>query len=389
MKNFKWTIDTKLLFGKDQEVNFAKEIKEIANTVLVVTGKGAVKRAGIFDKVVNELKNEGITILEFEGIDPNPRNTSVVEGAKICKENNVDLILGIGGGSVIDCIKAMSLQAVVDFDVWEECYVNHKQFPEVQSLPIATVLTISATGSEMNCGSVISNIEQNKKYAYGRTDWRPRVSLLNPEFTYSVSKWQTAAGSVDILSHLIDQYFSNANDFIQNRVIEGIAKTIIKYSLECLENPEDYNARSQFMWAGTLALNDLTSLGKEATDWSCHQIEHQLSAFYDITHGIGLAIVTPNWIKNVVSEDNAWQFAEFARNVFGVTETDDMKATQELINELNAWFKKLDIPTTLTEVEIDATHFEEMAEDAVRHASFGAMKKMTKEDVLNILNDSL
>lgn len=389
MENFTWTINTKVLFGANQENDFAKEIKNLATKVLVVTGKGAVKCTGIFDKVVNELLAEGIEVFEFEGVDPNPRNTSVVEGANICKENNVELILGIGGGSVIDCVKAMSLQAVTEEDVWTECYVNGRFIEGVTSLPVATVLTLAATGSEMNQGSVITNWETSQKYGYGRPDWRPKVSLLNPEFTYSVNKWQTAAGAVDILSHLFEQYFSNREDFVQSRYIEGLVSTILKYSLECLDNPENYDARAQFMWAGSLALNGIPAYGKKQTDWSCHQIEHELSAFYDITHGVGLGIVTPNWIKYVASDDNVWQFAQMARNCFDIVAEDDFVACDELVTKLIDWLKALGIPTNLAEMDINDEHFEEMAKDATRKGAFGCMKKLNEEDVYNILKTCL
>ncbi|WP_300356642.1 iron-containing alcohol dehydrogenase [Fusobacterium sp.] len=384
MKNFVYSIPTKIFFGKGQIEKIGTEILKYGKKVLLVYGKGSIKSNGIYDKVIEILKENEIEYFELGGIDPNPRTESVYKGAEICKENKVDLILAMGGGSTIDCAKAISLQSKYDGDFWEDLYINGRKELIKEVTPVASILTLSATGSEMNGNSVISKKESNLKVGFSHEKIKPVFSVEDPEYTYSVNKYQTCAGAIDIMSHLFEQYFSTEKDgFLQNRLIEGILKTVIHYAPIAIENPKDYEARANIMWASSLGLNELVSYGKLSTDWATHNIEHQLSAVYDITHGIGLGILTPAWMKYVLSENNIHRFVDYGKNIWNLSGT-DMEIAEKSIEKTKEFFTSLGCPSSLSEINIDDTHFEKMAENAVARGAFGSMKKLNKEDVIAI-----
>ncbi|WP_300394381.1 iron-containing alcohol dehydrogenase [Fusobacterium sp.] len=384
MKNFVYSIPTKIFFGKGQIEKIGTEILKYGKKVLLVYGKGSIKSNGIYDKVIEILKENEIEYFELGGIDPNPRTESVYKGAEICKENKVDLILAMGGGSTIDCAKAISLQSKYDGDFWEDLYINGRKDLIKEVTPVASILTLSATGSEMNGNSVISKKESNLKVGFSHEKIKPVFSVEDPEYTYSVNKYQTCAGAIDIMSHLFEQYFSTEKDgFLQNRLIEGILKTVIHYAPIAIENPKDYEARANIMWASSLGLNELVSYGKLSTDWATHNIEHQLSAVYDITHGIGLGILTPAWMKYVLSENNIHRFVDYGKNIWNLSGT-DMEIAEKSIEKTKEFFTSLGCPSSLSEINIDDTHFEKMAENAVARGAFGSMKKLNKEDVIAI-----
>lgn len=384
MKNFVYNIPTKIFFGKGQINKIGTEILKYGNKVLLVYGKGSIKSNGIYDKAVEILKNNGIEFFELGGIDPNPRTESVYKGAEICKENHIDLILAIGGGSTIDCAKAISLQSKYNGDFWEDFYINRKIDLIKEVTPVASILTLSATGSEMNGSTVISKLEDNKKMGFSYEGLKPVFSVEDPEYTYSVNKYQTCAGAIDIMSHLFEQYFSVEKDgFLQNRLIEGILKTVIHYAPIAIENPKDYEARANIMWASSLGLNGLVSYGKLSTDWATHQIEHQLSAVYDITHGIGLGILTPAWMKYVLSEENLHRFVDYGKNIWNLSGS-DKEIAEKSIEKTKEFFVSLGCPSSLSEINIDESHFEEMAENAVFRGKIGSMKKLDKNDVIEI-----
>lgn len=384
MKNFVYSIPTKIFFGKGQIEKIGTEILKYGKKVLLVYGKGSIKSNGIYDKVIEILKGNEIEYFELGGIDPNPRTESVYKGAEICKENKVDLILAMGGGSTIDCAKAISLQSKYDGDFWEDLYINGRKDLIKEVTPVASILTLSATGSEMNGNSVISKKESNLKVGFSHEKIKPVFSVEDPEYTYSVNKYQTCAGAIDIMSHLFEQYFSTEKDgFLQNRLIEGILKTVIHYAPIAIENPKDYEARANIMWASSLGLNELVSYGKLSTDWATHNIEHQLSAVYDITHGIGLGILTPAWMKYVLSENNIHRFVDYGKNIWNLSGT-DMEIAEKSIEKTKEFFISLGCPSSLSEINIDDTHFEKMAENAVARGAFGSMKKLNKEDVIAI-----
>ena len=384
MKNFVYNIPTKIFFGKGQIKNIGPEILKYGKKVLLVYGKGSIKSNGIYDKAIEILKEYGIEYFELGGVDPNPRTETVYKGAEICKENKIDLILAMGGGSTIDCAKAIGLQSKYEGDFWKDFYIDGKKEFVKEVTPVASILTLAATGSEMNGSTVISNTAVNMKVGFNHPKLKPVFSVEDPEYTYSVSKYQTCAGAIDIMSHLFEQYFSIENDgFLQNRMIEGLLKTIIHYAPIAIENPKDYEARANIMWTSSLALNELVTYGKISTDWATHQIEHQLSAVYDITHGIGLGILTPAWMKYVLSEENIHRFVEYGKNIWNLSGS-DKEIAEKSIEKTKEFFTSLGCPSSLSEINIDDSHFEEMAANAVFRGSVGSMKKLTKEDIVAI-----
>ncbi len=384
MKNFVYNIPTKIFFGKGQIKNIGPEILKYGKKVLLVYGKGSIKSNGIYDKAIEILKEHGIEYFELGGVDPNPRTETVYKGAEICKENKIDLILAMGGGSTIDCAKAIGLQSKYEGDFWKDFYIDGKKELVKEVTPVASILTLAATGSEMNGSTVISNTAVNMKVGFNHPKLKPVFSVEDPEYTYSVSKYQTCAGAIDIMSHLFEQYFSIENDgFLQNRMIEGLLKTIIHYAPIAIENPKDYEARANIMWTSSLALNELVTYGKISTDWATHQIEHQLSAVYDITHGIGLGILTPAWMKYVLSEENIHRFVDYGKNIWNLSGS-DKEIAEKSIERTREFFTSLGCPASLSEINIDDSHFEEMAANAVFRGSVGSMKKLTKEDIVAI-----
>lgn len=384
MKNFVYNISTKIFFGKGQIKNIGPEILKYGKKGLLVYGKGSIKSNGIYDKAIEILKEYGIEYFELGGVDPNPRTETVYKGAEICKENKIDLILAMGGGSTIDCAKAIGLQSKYEGDFWKDFYIDGKRELVKEVTPIASILTLAATGSEMNGSTVISNTAVNMKVGFNHPKLKPVFSVEDPEYTYSVSKYQTCAGAIDIMSHLFEQYFSIENDgFLQNRMIEGLLKTIIHYAPIAIENPKDYEARANIMWTSSLALNELVTYGKISTDWATHQIEHQLSAVYDITHGIGLGILTPAWMKYVLSEENIHRFVDYGKNIWNLSGS-DKEIAEKSIEKTKEFFTSLGCPTSLSEINIDDSHFEEMAANAVFKGAVGSMKKLTKEDIVAI-----
>ena len=315
MKNFNYNIPTKVLFGRGKVNEVGKEAKRYGDKVLLVYGKGSVKKSGLFDVVVESLKKSGIHIYELPNIDPNPRIDSVYAGAELCRKMGINLIIAMGGGSVIDCSKAIAAQANYYGDVWQDLYVEQKLNTLTSALPVASILTLAATGSEMNGNSVISNMHTNQKLAIGHDLLRSVFSILDPEYTFTVNQYHTAAGVVDILSHLFEQYFTpDQEGYLQNRLMEAMMKTVIEYGPIAYNELDDYEARANLMWTSSLALNGMVTYGKVSTDWATHGMEHELSAFYDITHGVGLGILTPYWMKYVLSEENVHRFVEYGKN---------------------------------------------------------------------------
>lgn len=390
MKNFNYNIPTKVLFGKGKVKEVGKEAKKYGDKVLLVYGKGSVKKSGLFDLVVESLKEAGIHIYELPNIDPNPRIDSVYSGAKLCRNEGINLIIAMGGGSVIDCSKAIAAQTNYNGDVWQDLYVDQKLHELKSALPVASILTLAATGSEMNGNSVISNMHTNQKLAIGHDLLRPVFSILDPEYTYTVNRYHTAAGVVDILSHLFEQYFTpDYEGYLQNRMMEAMMKTVIEYGKIAYEDPTNYEARANLMWTSSLALNGMVAYGKVSTDWATHGMEHELSAFYDITHGVGLGILTPYWMKYVLSKDTVHRFVEYGRNVWKIHGTDEMEIANKAIEKTREFFNSLDIPATLHEVGIDESKLEKMAEQATMFGALGSMKKLYKDDVLAIYKMAL
>ncbi len=384
MNNFTYHIPTKIHFGRGK-ISHLCELKDSGNRVLLVYGGGSIKREGIYDKAIEILNENGIEVFEISGVEPNPRIETVRKGVELCKKENIDMVLAVGGGSSIDCAKVVAAGAKYDGDAWD-LVLDPKLIK--CALPIYTVLTLAATGSEMDAFAVISDLAKNEKWGTFSTHMVPKMSVLDPEYTFSVPAKQTAAGTADIMSHTLENYFTNVKDgFMQARFCEGILKTLIHYGPIALKEPDNYEARANLMWASSFAINGLLKLGSEVT-WCVHPMEHELSAFYDITHGEGLAILTPFWMEHALNEETAYKFAEYGRNVFGVSDADDMEAAKKAIECTRAFFKKMGLPQTLKEVGIDDTYFVQMAAKAVKRAK-GSFVPLTEEDMISIYKAAL
>ena len=392
MEDFRFVNKTDIRFGKnhiDEELHDAAA--QYGQNVLLAYGGGSIKRSGLYERVMKAL--EGLNVVELTGIAPNPKIDSVREGQRLAKEHDIDVILAVGGGSVIDASKVIASAKFYDGDAWDlVADRGAKSRQNIDQLPVVDILTLAATGTEMNPGSVISNPELKVKVGtYGPNT--PAVSFLDPQLTYSVSKWQTAAGSFDIFSHLTEQYFDRANDTdISDGMIEGMMRAVIKWAPVALATPDHYEARANLMWASTMALNGLVRSGN-VNGWTVHPIEHELSAYYDITHGVGLGILTPRWMKRALSAETVDKFARFGRNVWSIQGDDDQVVAEKAIQATYDWIKSLDIPMTLQGVEItDDTNFRAMAESAVKIGRLdqeGGYVNLTVDDVVALYQASM
>lgn len=387
MQNFTFHNPTKLIFGKGQVESIKNEIPSDAKKVLVTYGGGSVKKFGLLDKVVDVVKQTGAEVLEFGGIEPNPRVTSVRKAVEICKSEGVDFIIAVGGGSVIDCTKLISVASKYDGDAWD--IVINEHIP-TECIPFGTVLTLAATGSEMNSGSVITNWETNEKYGWGSPLVFPKFSVLDPVNTFTVPRNQTIFGMVDIMAHVFEQYFHHVpNTKVQDAHCEAILRTVIETAPLLLEDLENYENRETILYSGTLALNRSLSSGIIG-DWASHNIEHAISAVYDIPHGAGLAIVFPNWMKHVMHE-NVARFKQFAINVYGVDPTGktDEEVALEGIDANTKFWKSIGAPSRLADYEITKSDIEKMVDVAMARGEFGNFKKLSSEDVDAILRSAL
>lgn len=386
MENFVFHANTEMFFGKNQINNLPDILNRYGKNVLLAYGGGSIKRNGIYDKVYELLKD--FNIVELEGIEPNPRIGTVKKGVELCKTQNIDVILAVGGGSTIDCSKLVSAATYYDGNPWDLVKDSSKI---TKALPIITILTLAATGSEMNDGAVISNPETNEKLGVHSKHFLPKASILDPEYTYSLPTIQTAAGTADIMSHVIEQYFnSTTGTYIQDRFCEGILETCIKYCPLALREPSNYEARSNLMWASSMALNGLCGRGKVGA-WSCHPIEHELSAFYDITHGIGLAIITPRWMRHILSEKTLDKFVEYALNVWHVPNTGNrFEMAENGIKATEEFFANCGIPMNLGKLGIDDSMIEKMSAAVIKHSNLeNTYVPLTEQDVCQILRNSL
>ncbi|HHV63991.1 MAG TPA: iron-containing alcohol dehydrogenase [Peptococcaceae bacterium] len=384
MYNFVFHNSTKVYFGPNRLCHLGEELRQFGTRVLLTYGGGSIKKIGLYDKVMAELKKAGLTVFELSGIEPNPRHTTVNKGAEICKKENIDVLLAVGGGSTIDCTKVISAAAFYDGDSWD---LVKRKAPVTKTLPVVTILTLSATGSEMNATAVISNLDTNEKLGIHHPLFLPKVSFLDPTNTYSVNAFQTACGAVDIMSHVLDVFYFTAGKKMDmvDRVMEDVLKTVIKYAPIAIKEPANYEARANLMWASSWALNRFLETGVSQAP-SCHAMEHELSAFYDITHGLGLAILTPRWMKYILEESTAPQFKKFGINVFGIDESlSAMEGANRAIEVLSDFFfKTLGLQSTLTEIGIDDKNLKLMAKKACKGDVLKGFKPLTPVDVENI-----
>ena len=383
MNNFEFYTPTRILFGKGQIHNLPKEILKKSNRVLLAYGGGSIKKNGLYDEITALLKENNIEYAELTGIEPNPKITSVREGVKCCRDHNITAILAVGGGSVIDCCKAISAGVHYDGDPWD-LVLDRSLVGQV--LPIYDILTLSATGTEMNPNAVISNMETNDKKCLGHETLKPVCSVLDPSYTCSVSPYQTAAGTADIMSHIFEVYFSTVeNAMVQDAISEGLLKVCITCGKKAIQNPNDYDARANLMWASSLAINGINSCGKGGS-WSCHSMEHQLSAYYDVTHGAGLAVLTPAWFRHVLNNATVDKFAAYGVNVWGIDpKLDKLQIAEQAIQKTaDFFFKDMKLPATLTELGINEEFLAEMAGKAADEGLEDAYVPLAKEDVIKI-----
>jgi alcohol dehydrogenase YqhD (iron-dependent ADH family) len=387
MVNFDYHIPTDVYFGKGQISKLGKRMSSIAKKVLLVYGGGSIKKIGLYDEIMRQLEQGGITVLELSGVEPNPHIQTVRKGVSICKKEGVAAVLAAGGGSTIDCAKIVAAGACYDGDAWDLVLDKNKI---LKALPVAAALTLAATGSEMDGFAVISDMDKHEKWGTGNDLTKPVFSIMDPQYTFSVSKYQTAAGSSDIMSHTFENYFNNTpGAFLQARIAEGILKTVIQYAPVAVEHPDDYEARANLMWASSLAINGLISYG-EGTAWSVHAMEHELSAFYDITHGAGLALLTPYWMEYVLSEKTAGKFAQYGVNVWNIDSSKaPMAIAKEAIAKTRGFFVSIGMPSHLQSIGIDETYFDIMSEKAANGGLAHGFVPLAKQDVKKIYTMAL
>lgn len=387
MQNFDYMTPTRLIFGRDAIAKLPEVMTQFGKKILLTYGGGSIKKIGLYQKVLEMLK--GYDIVELPGIQPNPKyDPSVLDGVRLCKEHNVDVILSVGGGSVLDCSKAIAAGAKYDGDPWD--LISYKVKAKA-ALPIVDILTLAATGSEYDCGGVISRTETNDKIGYIDPLLFPVVSILDPVYTFTVSKKQTAAGIADAMNHTIEQYFVEDSTLLNDGFCESMLRSLMTNGRKCLENPEDYTARAEMMLACTYGCNGILALGNSYSGWPCHGIEHALSAYYDITHGEGLAIITPRWMRHILNERTIDRFVKYGINVFGI---DPALPKQEIagkaIDATYEFFKSINIPMHLREVGIDDSRIDEMAHHiAVNEGLDKAYAPLTEQDIKGILLESL
>ncbi len=386
MLNFDMHLPTRIIFGKDTQKEIGSLIKPYTKKALLHYGGNSIKKSGLYNQVVSSLKENNIEFVELGGVVPNPRLSLAEEGAELCKREGVDLILAVGGGSVIDSAKAIAIGACND-DIWK----FYEEGGEIKAaLPVATILTIPAAGSESSPHTVITNEEKQIKKGYGSNYLKPVISIVNPELFFTLPKNQIANGVADMMSHIFERYFTNTTDTdLTDGLCETTLKTIMKNALLVSQNPENYDAWCQVGFGGTIAHNDILGLGR-AQDWACHDMEHELSAIYDIAHGAGLAILTPAWMQYVY-KTNINMFVQFAVNVLGVEGSYRAPdaIVMEGISRLREFYKKMGLPATLTEIGIEESKFELMAKKATGEAygkehSIGGLKKLNWQDVQEI-----
>ncbi len=390
MENFVFHNPTKLIFGKGTIPKVGEEIKGAGiKKVLLLYGGGSIKKNGVYDQVVDSLRGNGIEWVEVSGVKPNPVLSKVREAIEVARREKVEAVLGVGGGSVIDSAKVVAAGVLYEGDIWD-AFVGKYNIDK--ALPVFAVLTISATGTEMNGNAVITNEETLEKYGVSSKALYPKVSIVDPSVQATLPREQTVYGAVDAIAHILEYYFDGSSPEISNEIAEVTIKTIMKMTERLLADPNDYEARANFAWCTTIALNGTMAVGRRGGDWSCHRIEHSLSALYDIPHGAGLAIVFPAWMRYVYDE-RPEQFERFARKVF------DLEGSGEelILNGIEAfkgWLRKVGAPVTLKDVGIPEQDIEKIVDNVMllveenlkpRKATFGKLKALGRDDVREIL----
>lgn len=390
MNNFEFQCGTKMIFGKDAEQKVGQELKAHgAKRVLLVYGGNSIKKSGLYDRVLDSLREAELFFKELPGVVPNPRVSLVRKGIEICRADQIDFLLAVGGGSVIDTCKAISFGVYYNGNVWD--LISGKMAPGEQRIPVADILTLPAAGSEESDSCVISDETISVKTGFGSPLMRPVFSIMNPELTYTLPAYQTACGCMDMMSHAMERYFSHTRNVeMTDRVTEGILSTVIHNLPIVLENPSDYDARAEIMLCGTWAQNDMTGCGREQ-DWFNHGLEHQISGFYDIAHGAGLAISTPAWMEYLCEkEECVSKLAQYAVRVWNVPMNFENPAetAKEGVKRLRGLLREAGLPLSLREAGIGTERFEEIADNMTECGSHtcGSFYKFGKKEILELLN---
>lgn len=390
--NFKYYSPTEVIFGKDVEQETGKQLKRLgASHVLLVYGGNSARRSGLLDKVRHSLKEEDISVSELEGVVPNPRLDKVYEGIRIGKAKRIDFLLAVGGGSVIDTAKAIAYGlAEPEHDVWE--LFQHTRIAK-KCLPVASILTIAAAGSETSKGCVITNEKTGEKRAYDDNLARPRIAIMNPEYTKSLPDYQTESGCVDIMMHTMERYFTNGGNLeITDAIAEALLRTVMTYAVILHDNPGNYDARSEIMWAGSLAHNDLTGCGNDGGDFMTHKLEHEMGGMFNVTHGAGLAAIWPSWARYVY-RDCLPRFVRFARNVMGITsEGTDNEIAEAGICAMEQFYRSIGMPTNMRELGImpsDDQIFDMANRCMIASGNHtGSAKKLAVDDAVEIYKNA-
>ncbi|MBQ9448573.1 MAG: iron-containing alcohol dehydrogenase [Acholeplasmatales bacterium] len=387
ISNFMYETPTTLVFGEGVIKELPNVLKKYGKNVLLTYGGGSIKKIGLYDEVYKLLKD--FNIVELNGIEPNPKyDPSVINGAKLCKEYNIDVVLAVGGGSVLDCSKAIAACAKYDGEGWD---LISGKVETKDALPLVDILTLAATGSEFDCGSVISYTAINDKRAYASPFIFPKVSFLDPRYTFSVSKWQTACGTADAMNHILESYFAKYDSILNNGMMMAGLKSLMHNVKIALEKPDDYDARAELMYTCTLACNGIFANGTGPSGWPMHSIEHALSAYFDITHGAGLAIITPRWMKEILSEKTLGKFVLLGKELFDI-EVKNLKDAEKVIDAFYKFFESLGIPMHLKETGVDASKIDEMADHILEYDStYGPHMyvNLDKAALVRILKESM
>lgn len=386
--NFSYCNPTKLYFGEDALQNLSTELKNYGNNVALVYGGGSIKKNGIYDTIIGILQSEGKTVTEIAGVMPNPTIHKLYEGVEVARQNSVDFILAVGGGSVVDYAKALSVSIHCEDDPWEKYYARFEE-PDCGIVPVGAVLTMAGTGSEMNAGAVITYPEKKLKigHVFANENIMPKFSILNPRYTMSLPKYQMTAGIYDIFNHICEQYFSGEDDNTSDYISEGLMKSVVYSSRIALKDMENYEARSNIMWAATWGLNTLVSRGK-STDWMVHMLGQSVGACSNATHGMTLSAVSMPYYRFIMPY-GVKKFARFAVNVWGIQAEGktDIQMAEEGLDAMEAWMKELGLAMNLSEVGVTP----DMIEDIVNGTLImeGGYKVLSKEDVRAVLNKAM
>lgn len=389
ISNFVYQTPTKLIFGKGVIKDLAKEVSKYGKNVLLTYGFSSIKKMGLYDEVLRSLK--GFNNVELNNIEPNPKyDPSVLEGARLCKEHQIDVILAVGGGSVLDCSKAIAVCAKYDGEGWD---LISGKVKAKEALPIIDIITLAATGSEYDSGCVISNTALKDKRGYGDSLLFPKASFLDPEYTFTVSKWQTACGTADAMNHIFEQYFTSSNSTFNDGLMISGLKALMENVKKALDNPNDYDARAELMYVATLACNGILSNGAGHSGWPMHSIEHALSAYFDITHGAGLAIITPRWMEEILSEKTVERFVTLGKQLFNFdANLPDFEMANKVIKAFYNFFESIGIPMHLKEVGVKQEAINEMADHILENDNTSnewMYVSLDKAALVRILNKSM